>query len=126
MMPLPPNLQLRLQHGLGSYNHHRVVSTEADICLGSELFSDLRLESPDGVVGCHQSLLAPLSPLLRSILASYPPFPGLVHTVVLPIKVDTVKNVLKVIYTGNLTLPSKAHVEQVLSGLELFNIHLPG
>ena len=64
--------------------------------------------------------------LLRSIIASFHPFLGLVQTVVLPIKVDTVKNVLKVIYTGNLTLPSKAHVEQVLSGLELFNIHLPG
>ena len=125
-MPLPPNLQLMLQHGLGGYNHHRVVSTEADICLGSELFSDLRLESPDGVVGCHQSLLAPLSPLLRSILASYPPFPGLVHTVVLPIKVDIVKSVLKIIYTGDVTLPSQAHMDQVMCVLKLFGIHLPG
>jgi len=124
-MPLPPNLQLVLRHGPGGHDHHRVV-TQADYCLSSELFSDLRLETPDGVIGCHQSLLAPLSPLLSSILASYPPTPGLVHTVVLPIKVDIVKSVLKVIYTGNVTLPSQAHVDQVLSGLKMFGIHLPG
>jgi len=126
-MPLPPNLQLVLRHGPGgNFNHHRVVSTEAGFCLSSELFSDLMLETPDGMVGCHQTLLAPLSPLLSSILASYPPFPGMVHTVVLPIKADTVKSVLKVIYTGNVTLPSQEHVDQVLSGLKMFGIHLPG
>jgi len=126
-MPLPPNLQLVLRHGPGgSYNHHRVVTTEADLCLSSELFSDLILETPDGMTGCHQTLLAPLSPLLSSILASYPAFPGLVHTVVLPIKVDIVKSVLMIIYTGSVTLPSEVHVDQVLSALKLFGIHLPG
>ena len=126
-MPLPSSLQLVLRHGPeGHNNHHRVVSTEADLCLSSELFSDLRLETPDGVIGSHQTLLAPLSPLLRSILDSYPSFPGLVHTVVLPVKLDTVKSLLKVIYTGNVTLPSQAHVDRVLSGLKLFGIHLPG
>ena len=83
-MPLPSSLQLVLRHGPGGhYNHHRVVTTEADLCLSSELFSDLRLETPDGVIGCHQILLAPLSPLLGSILDSYPSFPGLVHTCLL-------------------------------------------
>ena len=93
-MTLPPELEIVLRHGPGGNNHHRVVATEADLCLRSELFSDLRLETPDGIVGCHQTLLAPLSPLLSSIFTSFPPFPGMVHTVVLPIQVDIVKSVL--------------------------------
>jgi len=125
-MPLH-NLQLLLRPTPGGLqDHHCFLSTQADLSLRSELFSDLVIVTPDGPVSCHQSLLAPLSPLLRSLLSSYPPFPGLVHTVVIPIKILTVKNILQIIYTGMVSVRNRTDMEAVLTGLQVLGIHLPG
>jgi len=122
---MPIQLVLRPSPG-GQHNHHSIVTTQADLCLDSELLSDLRIECPDGTILSHQSLLAPLSPLLSSVMGSYLPFPGLIHTIMMPIKMETMKSILKIIYTGKIALSSQVSVDKVLSGLKLLGIHLPG
>jgi aspartate carbamoyltransferase regulatory subunit len=125
-MPLH-NLQLLLRPTPGGLqDHHSFLSTQADLSLRSDLFSDLVILTLDGPVSCHQSLLAPLSPLLHSLLSSYQPFPGLVHTVVIPISLLTVKNILQIIYTGMVSVRNRTDMEAVLAGLHVLGIHLPG
>jgi len=122
---MPIQLVVRPAPG-GQHDLQSIVTAQADQCLGTELFSDIRIDCPDGSISCHQSLLAPLSPLLSSVMGSYLPFPGLIHTVVMPIMTETMKSILKIIYTGKITLSSQEHVDKVLSGLKLLGIHLPG
>ena len=121
------NLQLVLRPNPGGLKAHKeFVSTEASMALDSGLFSDLHILTTDGPVASHSSLLSPLSPFLRSVLASYPSFPGLVHNLVMPVKRETVENILQIIYRGKVTVKSRDHVDQVLSGLAVLGIHLPG
>ena len=125
-MPLPSTLQLVLRPTpQGLDNHHHSVTEQAVLCLGSDLLSDLIIQTSDGSISCHQSILAPLSPFLRSILHSFPTFPGLVHTMVVPMKRKTVETIMKIIYTGKAIIPDKAHMDQVQSGMKLLDIHLP-
>jgi len=125
-MPIQ-NLQLLLRPTPGGlHEHHNFLSAQAGLSLRSELFSDLVILTPDGSVSCHQSLLAPLSPLLCSLLSSYPPFPGLMHTLLIPIKLLTVKNILQVIYSGMISLRTRTDMDDVLAGLQVLGIHLPG
>ena len=125
-MPLPSTLQLVLRPTpQGLDNHHHSLTEQAVLCLGSDLLSDLIIQTSDGSISCHQSILAPLSPFLRSILHSYPTFPGLVHTMVVPMTVKTVETIMKIIYTGKAIIPDKAHMDQVQSGMKLLDIHLP-
>jgi len=126
-MPLPSTLQLLLRPtpiGLDEYHHS--ISNQAALGLGSELFSDLTIQTPDGSVSCHQSILVPLSSLLKSVLHPNPFFPGLVHTVVVPIEVKTIETILKIIYTGKAFIRNKANKDKVLSGLKVLGIHLSG
>jgi len=121
------NLQLVLRPTPGGLKAHQgFVSTQASIDLKSHLFSDLRILTTEGPVACHSTLLAPLSPFLSSVLASYPSSPGLVHTLVMPVKRETVENILQIIYRGKVTVKSRDNVDQVLSGLAVLGIHLPG
>jgi len=125
-MPLH-NLQLLIRPTLGGLrDHHSFVSRQAELSLRSELFSDLILLTPDGPISCHQSLLVPLSPLLHTLLCSFPPYPGLVHTVLAPVKLQTVKNILQIIYRGKVSVMNRGSMEQVLAGLQVLGIHLPG
>ena len=109
----------------GKENHRSYLTTEAEKLLRSEQFHDLIVQSPDGTRSCHQSLLVPLSPVLSSVLGSFPPSLGQVHTLITPVRVDTVENILKIIYTGKVTLTDRRHVDQVQSGLKLLGISLP-
>jgi len=121
------NLQLLLRPTTGGLpNHHNFISSQADQSLRSELFSDLILFTPDGPVSCHQSLLVPLSPLLNSLISSYPSYPGLVHTVLTPINLHTVKNILQIVYTGKVSVRCRQDMQLVLAGLQVLGIHLPG
>eukprot|EP00092_Neocalanus_flemingeri_P018329 GFUD01019838.1.p1 GENE.GFUD01019838.1~~GFUD01019838.1.p1 ORF type:complete len:638 (-),score=130.04 GFUD01019838.1:175-2088(-) len=125
-MPLQ-NLQLLLRPTPGGLPKHRhFISSQADHSLRSELFFDLILQTPDGEASCHQSLLVPLSPLLSSLLSSTPSYPGLVHTVVTPLSLHTVKSILKVVYTGKVSLMCRLDMDLVLAGLQVLGIHIPG
>lgn len=104
----------------------RLVSREASLCYNSGQLSDFHILTSEGPVFCHASLLIPHSSLLRLILGTYPSFPGLVHTVVMPLEKETVKNIMKIIYTGEVTLHSQADANDVLSGLGMLGINLPG
>ena len=115
--PTPGGLQSR---------HSNFISSQADHSLKSDLFSDLILLNPDGVTSFHQSLIAPLSPLFKSLLTSYPSYPGLVHTIVTPINLHTVNNILQIIYTGRVSVTSRHEVHLVMDGLQELGIQLPG
>ena len=100
-----------------SQNHFNLMS--------NELYSDLILLTTDGRIPCHMSVLAPLSPLLQSILLSYSSYPGLIHTVVTPFNLHTAKHILDLIYHGQVSV--KAHEKDlVIVGLEELGISLPG
>jgi len=124
-MPLPSTLQLLLRPTpIGLDEYHQSITNQA--AYGSELFSDLTIQTPDGSVSCHQSILVPLSSLLKSVLHPNPFFPGLVHTVVVPIRLKTIETILKIIYTGKAFIRNKVDKDQVLSGLKVLGIHLSG
>ena len=91
--------------------------------MSNELYSDLILLTTDGRIPCHVSVLAPLSPLLQSILLSYSSYPGLEHTVVTPFNLQTAKHILDLIYHGQVNVKEK---DLVLVGLEELGISLPG
>ena len=125
-MPLPSTFQLVLRPTpQGLDNHYHSITEQAALCLGSDLMSDLRIQTIDGSTSCHQSILAPLSPFLKSMLHSYPTFPGLVHTVIVPMEMKTVETIMMIIYTGKAIIPDKAHMDQVQSGMKLLDIRLP-
>ena len=93
--------------------------------MSNALYSDLILLTTDGRIPCHVSVLAPLSPLLQSILLSYSSYPGLEHTVVTPFNLNTAKHILDLIYHGQVSV--KAHEKDlVIVGLEELGISLPG
>ena len=116
------NLLLRPTPG-GLQTHRNFISSQADRYLKLNLFSDLILLAPDGTTSCHQSLIVPLSPLLQTLLSSYP---GLVHTIITPLSIHTVNSILDIVYTGTVSFTNRLDMDLVMAGLQLFGIHLPG
>ena len=86
---------------------------------------DLILQTPDGQVPCHISVLAPLSPLLKSVLLSYSSYPGLIHTLVVPFNLSTAKNIIYLIYHGQVRV-NRHDKNLVLLGLNELGISLSG
>merc|ERR1719318_1331286 len=69
-------------------------------------------------------MIVPLSTFLSSAISSYPSFPGLVHTLFVPINSDIVEKILQIIYTGEVSVTNR-DIHQVYCGMRVLGIQLP-
>jgi len=116
-------LHIRSSPG-GLEEHQGFITSQANYLLSSELFTDLCILTPEGPVNCHSSMIIPLSTFLSSAISSYPSFPGLVHTLFVPINSDIVEKILQIIYTGEVSV-TKSDMHRVYYGMRVLGIQLP-
>merc|ERR1719510_997713 len=119
------NLKLLVRPDPGGLSdHRRFLAEEARSWLASEgNLADFVISSEEGVkLPCHLSLLVPHSPLLRAIL----PTTGYasVYQLCLPVPTRTLRSMLEVLYTGEITATT-TEVEQIKTGLTLLGILSP-
>jgi len=120
-MPLA-NLKLLVRPNPGGLaDHKRFLAEEAHRFGNSGRFSDCVISSEEGFhASCHLSLLVPHSPLLKDIIP-----PNSVETpfyqICLPVSTRTLKNLLKLLYTGDVSA-SKVEIKQIKTGLTLLGI----
>ena len=122
-----PNLQLLTIRPSPTWQdtNKKNIADKANTLLRDKLFTDLIFFTTEGPVSSHQSLLVPISPILRSLVKSYPVYPGFVHTVIVPMSLETMTGILQLIYTGNVWVESAEELKEIETGLWLLGISLP-
>jgi len=109
----------------GLDDHKRYIVGEAQEVLKKQKFSDLVFISEDGQIAhCNLSLVAPRSPLLRSMCGNTPQYPGSSSEIFInvPISGKILLTIQELLYSGQVSRSWK-EIEQVSAGLALLGIN---
>jgi len=109
----------------GLDDHRRFIVEEAQEVFKEQKFTDLVLISEDGQIAhCNLSLVAPRSPLLRSMCINTPQYPGASSEIFIsvPISGKILLTIQELLYSGQVSRSWK-EIEQVSAGLALLGIN---